>query len=59
MASLLRCAVAVIAVTDVAWLLITQQFTHPTSRVWGVCHPQQALSVERERADSKPVPAVI
>lgn len=58
MASALRCAVAVIAVTDVARLHITQRCSHPTSRVQGVCHPQQALSVERKRADGKPVPAV-
>lgn len=58
MASALRCAVAAIAVTDVARLYITRRYSHPTSCVWGVCHPRQALSVERKRTDGKPVPAV-
>lgn len=58
MASAQRCAVAAAAVTDVARLHITQRRSHPTSCVWGVCHPQQALSVERKRADGNPVPAV-
>lgn len=56
MAPALRYAVAVTAVT--AQLHVTQRNSHPISRVHGMCHPQQALSVERKRVDGEPVPAV-
>lgn len=51
MAFVLRCVVAVMAVTAAVWL-------RTTLCVWAVCHPQQVLCVQRMRADGKLVPAV-
>lgn len=57
MAPALKYAVAVTAVT--AQLHVTQWYSHLISLVHGMCHPQQALSAERKRANGKPVPAVV